>query len=77
MACEKCWGDAYKRSLADPSKSQSDHYRELLAERVCTPEEEAGVKICPYCKVRPVDAWGQSCTECDDMLANCDPGGDV
>ena len=45
MACEKCWGDAYLRMRHDPSKTQSDHYRELLEERKdapCTTEQQAG-----------------------------------
>ena len=44
MCCEKCWGDAYMRSLYTP-KSQSDCYKELLEERKCnpcTPQEQAG-----------------------------------
>ena len=36
MACEKCWGDAYMRSLCD-GRSQADHYAELLAERKDNP----------------------------------------
>ena len=47
MACEKCWGDAYLRSLVD-GRAQSDHYRDLLEERKdnpCTPEQEAGVDV--------------------------------
>ena len=46
-ACEKCWGDAYLRTLYNPVKSQADHYRDLLEERKdkpCTPEEQAGKK---------------------------------
>lgn len=35
--CEKCWGDAYKRHVADPSKSQVEHYQDLLAERIRKP----------------------------------------
>ena len=46
MACEKCWGDAYIRMMVDdPTKSQADHYRDLLEERKnnpCTPEEQRG-----------------------------------
>lgn len=45
MACEKCWGDAYLRSLNDQSKSQPEHYLDLLLERQdnpCTPAEERG-----------------------------------
>lgn len=32
------------------------------------------IRICPYCHTRPVDAGGMRCTECDDMLVNCDLG---
>ena len=46
MACEKCWGDAYFRyRFVDSSKSQAEHYRELLKERKdnpCTKEEQEG-----------------------------------
>lgn len=41
--CEKCWGDAYLRWMAEPSKSQAEHYRDLLKEREndpCTPEQQ-------------------------------------
>ena len=36
-ACEKCWGDAYMRMLANPSKAQAEHYRDLLEERKDNP----------------------------------------
>ena len=53
MACEKCWGDAYNRMrFVDPTRSQSDHYRDLLEERKgnpCTPEEQRGEHPCAYC----------------------------
>jgi hypothetical protein len=45
MACEKCWGDAYVRWMSDSSKTQAEHYQDLLAERVlkpCSPKEQAG-----------------------------------
>lgn len=32
-ACEQCWLDAYVRKLSDPSKSQTEHYHDLLRER--------------------------------------------
>lgn len=35
--CEKCWGDAYVRSLSTPGKDQAEHYRDLLEERKGTP----------------------------------------
>jgi len=45
-SCEKCWGDAYKRTLTNPMKSQAEHYSDLIKERngsnKCTPEEQAG-----------------------------------
>jgi hypothetical protein len=44
MACEKCWADAYLRSIIE-GRTQTEHYRELLEERKenpCTPEEQAG-----------------------------------
>ena len=40
MACEKCWGDAYLRSLVD-GRAQSEHYHELLAERILKPCSKA------------------------------------
>lgn len=42
--CEKCWGDAYIRSLGT-NKDQPDCYKELLKERKdypCSPKEQAG-----------------------------------
>lgn len=38
--CEKCWTDAYSRAIADTSKSQSEHYADLILERkdnLCVP----------------------------------------
>lgn len=43
--CEKCWADAYMRSLGDRTKTQADHYRDLLEERKdkpCSKEEQRG-----------------------------------
>jgi len=43
--CEKCWADAYPRWMTDRSKTQSEHYQDLLVERIlkpCTPAEQAG-----------------------------------
>ena len=43
-ACEKCWGDAYRRMLST-GKSQGECYIELLEERKnnpCSPKEQAG-----------------------------------
>ena len=44
-SCEKCWGDAYLRFRANPMKDQTEHYYDLLEERInnpCPPEEQAG-----------------------------------
>ncbi len=44
-SCEKCWADAYKRAITNPSKPQHQHYVELVMERQsnpCTPKEQAG-----------------------------------
>lgn len=32
--CERCWGDAYMRSLDDTSKTQTEHYSVILDERM-------------------------------------------
>lgn len=43
-SCEKCWSDAYIRSIAT-GKSQGECYLDLLEERKdnpCTPKEQAG-----------------------------------
>ncbi len=39
--CEKCWDDAYLRWMTDRSKTQAEHYRDLLAERVLKPCSKA------------------------------------
>lgn len=48
-ACEKCWGDAFVRSLGS-LKSQVEHYNDLLEERKdnpCTKEQQKGfVTLC-------------------------------
>ena len=41
--CDKCWDDAGLRTQGDSSKSQYDHYVELMDERredPCTPEQQ-------------------------------------
>ena len=51
--CETCWADAYSRSLSDTSKTQTDHYNDLLEERKdnpCKPNEQpkSAEEIFPY-----------------------------
>lgn len=36
-ACEKCWLDAYRRSMDHPWKDQGQHYEDLLEERKSNP----------------------------------------
>ena len=45
-ACEKCWRDAQ-----GPYKDVREEYQRLIAERSCTPEEQAGEDAtqCPKC----------------------------
>lgn len=43
-ACEKCWSDAYMRSLSN-GKPQTENYQALLQERKdkpCSKEEQTG-----------------------------------
>ena len=35
--CEKCWSDAYWRSFINQTKSQTEHYYDLLNERKDNP----------------------------------------
>ena len=44
-SCEKCWYDASLRVRSDYSKTQSEHYYDLLKEREqnpCTPQQQTG-----------------------------------
>ncbi len=43
--CEKCWKEAYRRSLKIPHKSWGKHYLEIMAEKKgnpCSVKEQAG-----------------------------------
>lgn len=45
MACEKCWDDAFRRMQDEPTKSQAEHYQDLILERKdrpCTPAQQRG-----------------------------------
>lgn len=68
-SCEKCWGDAYMRVYSNPTKSQEEHYRDLIEERKenqCTPEEQAGkdAKICPKCDRKTIHQIIKKCVIC-------------
>jgi len=46
-ACEKCWGDAFSRSISNRT-SQAEEYYKLLEERKdkpCTHEQQAGDSV--------------------------------
>ena len=49
--CEYCWREAYMRMENHPSKSQAEHYHDLLEERKDNPCPEAAQKgiYCPDC----------------------------
>ena len=55
-SCEKCWSDAYMLMLSSPLKSQAEHYGDLVKERNCTPEQQAGedANECPKCKRKTI-----------------------
>ncbi len=64
MICEKCWTDAYHRSVSDPTKPQVDHYHDLIEERKnnpCSPSEQAG------------DWWDEE-KQCDSRREGGDDG---
>lgn len=45
-SCERCWADA------SSAEDKAERYRELLASRQCTPEQQAGPDAgkCPRCE---------------------------
>ena len=68
-SCEKCWEDSYMRTHADPMKSQTEHYHDLITERKdnpCTPEEQAGIDamICPKCNKKTIHPYVKQCLIC-------------
>lgn len=45
MICQKCWNDAYMKSITLRGKSQAEYYSELIIEREdnpCTEEQQRG-----------------------------------
>jgi hypothetical protein len=66
-SCEKCWGDAYTRSVMS-GQEQADIYAELLLVRNCTPEEQAGDEAtrCPTCKRMTIHAVTGECMACTE-----------
>lgn len=44
MTCENCWNDAYAEALGDTSKTQTEHYREIVDAR--NHDERGGLAVC-------------------------------
>jgi hypothetical protein len=53
--CEKCWGDAYMRLLAHPTKPQAEHYADLIRERKDNPCSKAEQALGSMCKMLRTD----------------------
>jgi hypothetical protein len=66
-ACEKCWRDAH----TDPQVDGVERYRQLVKERNCTPEEQAGQEAtqCPNCKRLSVHQITFECMSCGYWLS--------
>ena len=74
-SCEKCWGDAYMKTFTNPSKSQAEHYSDLIKEREenpCTPEQQAGedARICPKCNRKTIHQIIGRCINCSFVYIN-------
>jgi hypothetical protein len=80
-SCEKCWEDAFYRSMVDAFKSKSEHYSDLIKERKdnpCTPEEQAGeeAEICKECNRQTVHQYIHVCMNPDCKLYHKDMRGE-
>jgi len=66
-ACEKCWA---------LSRGSPDRYEELLTERMCSPEEQAGpdAGLCEDCERRTVHQYAGVCMLCGRVPDPGDPG---
>ena len=69
-SCEKCWADAYVRSLC-AGTNQASEYLDLVEERgkageVCTPEQQAGpdAGLCTACDRRTRHQHTGQCMVC-------------
>lgn len=64
-SCEKCWADAGWEAMARGC-DKVDAYRRLVAERECTPEEQAGAGAteCKACGRQTVHQHAGICMAC-------------
>jgi len=65
-SCEKCWSDSYTMSRAS-GEDRVEIYQELIDERQCSLEEQAGVdaEICTECKRKTVHQIIRVCLNCN------------
>ena len=66
-SCEKCWADSFTLTYGT-GEDRVEKYQQLIKERNCTPEEQAGydAEFCPNCKRKTLH---QITNEC--MNPNC------
>ncbi len=64
-SCEKCWSDSYRMTYGT-GEDRVDKYTELIKERNCTPEEQAGSTsgICPKCERKTIHQIISVCMNC-------------
>ena len=50
-SCEKCWNDSFTITYGT-GEDRVEKYQQLIRERNCTPEEQAGndAQLCPNCQ---------------------------
>lgn len=68
-ACERCWTDAYMRTMSEPGTDQATHYAALVAERAgnpCSPEDQAGpgATECTACGRQTRHQYTGQCMAC-------------
>lgn len=67
-SCEKCWHDA--GTIAQSAQTDKVvEYRKLIAERECTPEEQAGpdARECFFCRRVAVHQLAHVCMACGKL----------
>jgi len=69
--CEKCWADSFTLTYGT-GEDRVERYQQLIKERDCTPEEQAGIDagICPKCKRKTIH---QICKVCMNPDCNFEP----
>ena len=67
-SCEKCWADSYTITYG-ADESRIEKYQQLIKERSCTPEEQAGIDAgtCLKCERKAVHQITGDCMNCGLM----------